>query len=122
MGDTPAGPAGTGTPVQSGVIAPRYEVYSEQYLHLVMSAQLKLSLKCFAIFVVILVGIPLVNFYLPAIANTRIWGFTLTWLFLGVLFYPLTWLIARIYVTRSLALEDEIIARATWDEGRVNGG
>ncbi len=121
MGDTPLG-TGSGTPANLGGTAPRYEVHSEQYLHLVMSAQLKLSLKCFAIFVVILVGVPLVNFYLPEIANTRIWGFTLTWLFLGVLFYPLTWIIARIYVSRSLALEDEIIARATWEEGRMNGG
>ena len=120
MSDVPTRISGKDVHPVSG--APRYEVHSEQYLHLVMSAQLKLSLKCFAVFVVILVGVPLVNFYLPDLVNARVWGFTISWLFLGVLFFPLTWLIARIYVTRSLALEDEISARAAWDEGRTTSG
>ncbi|MBE0466768.1 MAG: DUF485 domain-containing protein [Candidatus Desulforudis sp.] len=120
MSDIPTG--NTGEDIHTSPDGTRYEVHSEQYLHLVMSKQLKLSLKCFAVFVIILVGVPLANFYLPQIMNYRIWGFTFTWLFLGVLFYPLTWLIARIYVTRSLALEHDISTRATWEEGSVHHG
>jgi uncharacterized membrane protein (DUF485 family) len=120
MRDIPAGTTEMGVHPAPG--GPRYDVHSEQYLRLVMSAQLKLSLKCFAVFVIILLGVPLVNYYLPEIVNMRVWGFTLSWLFLGVLFYPLTWLIARIYVTRSLALEGEISARAAREEGMAHHG
>lgn len=87
------------------------DVHSEQYLNVVMMTQLRLSLKLSVIFVVILLGLPLANFYLPEIMNIRILGLTATWLFLGVLFYPLTWLIAKIYVSESLAMEHEI---ASW--------
>ena len=37
---------------------------------------------------------PLVNAFLPEIAQARIGGFSATWLFLGVLFYPITWLLS----------------------------
>ena len=36
----------------------------------------------------------------------RVGGFTLTWLVLGVLFFPFVWIIARIFITRSMALEE----------------
>lgn len=88
------------------------DVQSEEYLSLIMVQQLRLSLVLFAVFFVILFGLPLVNFYYPALANTRVWGFTLSWLFLGVIFYPLTWLVAYIYVKRSLSLEHSIAQRA----------
>ncbi|RJX17746.1 MAG: DUF485 domain-containing protein [Desulforudis sp.] len=90
------------------------DVHSEQYLNVVMVTQLRLSLKLSAIFVAILLGLPLANFYFPEIMNTRILGFTATWLFLGVLFYPLTWLIAKIYISKSLAMEHEIASWAMW--------
>jgi len=73
-----------------------------------MLKQLRLSLALFSVFVVILLGLPLVNFYFPAFANTHIWGFTGSWFFLGVLFYPLTWVVAYIYVKLSLDLEHSI--------------
>ena len=39
----------------------------------------------------------------------RVGGFTLTWLILGVLFFPYVWIIARYFITRSMALEkDEV--------------
>ena len=66
-----------------------------------------------------LLGLPLANFYLPEIMNTRVFGFTATWLFLGVFFYPLTWVIAKIYISKSLAMEQEI---ASWAIQNGNGG
>lgn len=35
----------------------------------------------------------------------RVGGFTLTWLILGVLFFPFVWAIAWIFIRRSIALE-----------------
>jgi hypothetical protein len=35
----------------------------------------------------------------------RVGGFTLSWLVLGVLFFPYVWIIARWFITRSMALE-----------------
>jgi hypothetical protein len=42
----------------------------------------------------------------------RVGGFTLTWLVLGVLFFPFVWIIARIFITRSMALEEAEVVRA----------
>jgi hypothetical protein len=40
---------------------------------------------------------------------TRIFGFTLSWFILGVLFFPLVWAIAWFFIRRSIALEEEEI-------------
>ena len=37
---------------------------------------------------------------------TRVLGFTLTWLILGVLFFPFVWVIAWVFIRRSIALEE----------------
>ena len=39
-------------------------------------------------------------------------GFTLTWLILGVLFFPFVWIIARIFITRSMILEESEVEYA----------
>jgi hypothetical protein len=39
--------------------------------------------------------------------STRVGGFTLTWLILGVLFFPFVWAIAYYFIKRSIALEQE---------------
>jgi hypothetical protein len=38
---------------------------------------------------------------------TRVFGFTLTWLMLGVLFFPAVWCISWFFIRRSIALEDD---------------
>lgn len=79
-----------------------------EILRLIMRRQASLSLKIAAVFVLLLLGLPLVNLYLPDLAGTRIGGFTLTWLFLGVLFYPITWLLSATFVKRSNEIETEL--------------
>jgi uncharacterized membrane protein (DUF485 family) len=37
---------------------------------------------------------------------TRVAGFTLSWLILGVLFFPFVWIISYIFIKRSLRLEE----------------
>jgi uncharacterized membrane protein (DUF485 family) len=40
---------------------------------------------------------------------TRVAGFTLSWLILGVLFFPFVWIISYVFIRRSLQLEaDEV--------------
>ncbi|MHB8171293.1 MAG: DUF485 domain-containing protein [Thermincolia bacterium] len=99
--------------VYAGAKEKKMDMHSEEYLQKLMSGQLKLSLSLFSIFVIIVVGLPAANFYAPEIMNTRIFGFTFSWLFLGVLFYPITWIIAWVYVKKSIAFEEDA---ATWVE------
>ena len=38
---------------------------------------------------------------------TRVAGFTLTWLILGVLFFPAVWAISFVFIKRSIWLEED---------------
>jgi uncharacterized membrane protein (DUF485 family) len=75
--------------------------------HAVMRRQASLSLRVTAIFVVMLFGLPLVNDFMPHLANASVMGFTLSWLFLGVLFYPITWLLSSYFIRESNRIEAE---------------
>ena len=50
---------------------------------------------------------PLLNYFAPALMATRVAGFTLSWLILGVLFFPFVWIISYIFIKRSLRLEED---------------
>lgn len=80
-----------------------------------MSRQLRLSISCAAAFLVALLGLPLCNYFAPEFMAQRIGGFTLTWLLLGVLFFPLVWIISVFFIRRSIDLENaevrEVAAR-----------
>ncbi|HRG55438.1 MAG TPA: DUF485 domain-containing protein [Lacunisphaera sp.] len=82
-------------------------VHSEEFLRLLMHRQLKLSVACAATFLVALLGLPLLNYFAPALMATRVAGFTLSWLILGVLFFPFVWIISWRFIKRSIALEDD---------------
>ncbi|MFM7321141.1 MAG: hypothetical protein ACKO5K_06410, partial [Armatimonadota bacterium] len=87
-------------------------------LHRVTVRQARLSLGIGAVFLGALLGVPLLNWLAPQIAALRLGGFTLTWLILGVLFYPLTWALSALFIRKSNELEDAI-AR---DESVRGGG
>ncbi len=74
-----------------------------------MKKQLRLSLAVAVVFIAVLVGLPLLNLYRPQIAKTDVGGFSLTWLILGVLFYPLTWLLSTLFVKGSERIEEKIV-------------
>lgn len=82
-------------------------VHSEEFLHTLMRRQLKLSIACALSFLVVLLGLPLANYFAPALMATRIGGFTLTWLVLGVLFFPAVWAVSWIFIRRSIWLEED---------------
>ena len=82
-------------------------VHSEEFLRTLMRRQLKLSIACAATFLVGLIGLPLLNYYAPALMATRVAGFTLSWLLLGVLCFPLVWVISFYFIRRSIWLEQD---------------
>jgi uncharacterized membrane protein (DUF485 family) len=86
---------------------PHDRVHSEEFLHSLMRRQLKLSIACAATFLVALIGLPLLNYFAPALMATRVAGFTLSWLILGVLFFPFVWIISWCFIRRSIALEQD---------------
>jgi uncharacterized membrane protein (DUF485 family) len=91
-----------------GVKAPeKVDMHSEAFLHSLMRKQLRLSVACAVAFLVVLFGLPLANYFLPELMATRILGFTLSWLILGIGFFPAVWVIAWIFIQRSIALEEE---------------
>jgi uncharacterized membrane protein (DUF485 family) len=84
-------------------------IHSEEFLHGLMKRQLKLSITCAAAFLILLLGLPLANYFAPELMARRVGGFTLSWLILGVLFFPYVWIIAKFFINRSMALEaDEV--------------
>ena len=87
--------------------APDDAIHSESFLHLLMRRQLRLSTICAGTFLVVLLGMPLANYFAPAFMATRVAGFTLSWLILGVLFFPFVWIISWLFIRRSIALEED---------------
>jgi uncharacterized membrane protein (DUF485 family) len=100
--------------------SPQDRVHSEEFLHTLMRRQLKLSVACAAAFLVVLLGLPLANYFAPQLMATRIAGFTLSWLLLGVLFFPAVWGISWFFIRRSIWLEKDEVASV--EAGRKEAG
>jgi len=81
-------------------------IHSEEFLSGLIRRQLRLSISCAAAFLILLVGLPLLNYLAPDFMAQRVGGFTLSWLVLGVLFFPYVWIIAKWFIVRSIALEN----------------
>ncbi len=75
----------------------------------VMQRQGKLSLRIAAIFLILLLGLPLFNYFFPNQAGHSVLGFTASWLFLGILFYPITWLLSWLFISKSDRIEAECV-------------
>jgi uncharacterized membrane protein (DUF485 family) len=93
------------------------DIHSEAFLHSLMRKQLKLSIACALAFLVVLLGLPLANYFLPELMATRVFGFTLTWFLLGIGFFPAVWLISFVFIRRSIRLEEEEVAEVKRGEG-----
>jgi uncharacterized membrane protein (DUF485 family) len=95
---------------------------ADALLGAMMRRQARLSVGVALIFLVLVLGLPLVNFFLVPVAQARIAGFSATWLFLGLLFYPITWLLSAYFVRASEAVEHETAALASGGAGTQEGG
>ncbi|BCU78996.1 DUF485 domain-containing protein [Luteolibacter sp. LG18] len=82
-------------------------IHSEEFLRQLMRRQLRLSIACAVTFGGVLLALPLVNYFAPDLMATRVGGFTLSWLILGILFFPFVWVISYTFIRRSLALEKQ---------------
>jgi uncharacterized membrane protein (DUF485 family) len=87
--------------------APLSDVDHERLAKLVMRRQGALSLRGAVVFLAMLLGLPLVNAFLPDLANAPVLGFTASWLFLGVLSFPITVLLSAYFVRESDRIEAE---------------
>ena len=92
------------------------DMHSEEFLHSLMRKQLRLSIVCAATFMVVLLALPLANYFFPDVMATRVFGFTLTWFILGVLFFPFVWIIAWLFIRRSIALEESEVREVAGTE------
>jgi uncharacterized membrane protein (DUF485 family) len=86
-------------------------VHSESFLRSLMRRQLSLSISCAVTFLGALLGLPLFNYFAPELMAKRVGYFTLSWLVVGVLFFPFVWIISYIFIKRSIALEDDEVAQ-----------
>jgi len=100
----------TARPMKSPSPENKFDMHSEEFLHALMRKQLKLSIACALAFLVVLLGLPLANYFWPELMATRIFGFTLTWFLLGIGFFPAVWTISFYFIRRSIALENEEVA------------
>ena len=96
---------------------PKTDLHSEEFLHRLMRRQLRLSIACATTFLIALLGLPLLNYFFPELMAVRVFGFTLTWLILGVLFFPLVWVISWLFIRKSIALEDAEAADVAGEKG-----
>jgi len=87
-------------------------IHSEAFLRQLMRRQLKLSITCATAFLILLFGLPLLNYFAAEAMAQRVGGFTLSWLILGVLFFPYVWVIAKLFINRSIALENDEVRNA----------
>jgi uncharacterized membrane protein (DUF485 family) len=97
-------------PLPSSPASASDAIHSEAFLAALMRRQLALSISCAVAFLVGLIGLPLLNYFAPAFMAQRVGGFTLTWLILGVLFFPYVWIISYTFIRRSLRLEASEVA------------
>ena len=97
------------------------ERHSDARLRSMMRKQLKLSITCAAAFLVVLLGLPLANYFFPEFMATRFLGFTLTWFLLGIGFFPGVWVIAFYFIRRSIRLEEEEVAEVVKSESEKAG-
>jgi uncharacterized membrane protein (DUF485 family) len=91
------------------------DMHSEAFLHSLMRKQLKLSITCALSFLLVVLGLPLANYFAPELMATRLFGFTLTWFFLGIGFFPAVWCISFYFIKRSIAMENEEVAEVKPD-------
>ena len=98
---------------------PYRDIHSEAFLHRLMRRQLVLSILCASAFLVALVGLPLLNYLTPELMSRRVAGFTLSWLVLGVLFFPFVWAIAWVFIGRSIRLETQEVDEVRGASSRI---
>jgi uncharacterized membrane-anchored protein len=79
------------------------------YLDGLMRAQLRLSLIVVGLAVVGIGGFPLLLLAFPATRSLTVGGLPFPWLVLGILVYPVAWVLARWYVRAAERVESDFM-------------
>ena len=91
---------------------PPIDIHTDEFLFSLMKKQLQLSISCAVAFLVVLLGLPLANYFLPELMNSDVFGFTLSWFVLGILLFPFVWVISFVFIKKSIALEEQEVKEA----------
>ena len=81
--------------------------YGEILLEDLMRRQLRLGISVAAVFLVSLLGLPLMNLGFPGLVQMHVLGLPMSWLALAILVYPFVWVLACYFVSTSRKYEDE---------------
>lgn len=81
--------------------------YGAVFLNDLIKRQRALSLSVAITFLIIILSFPLLNFFLQSLVAFKIFGFEISWLFLGILIYPLIWGLAFYFVSTADKYEEE---------------
>jgi uncharacterized membrane protein (DUF485 family) len=87
-----------------------------------MRRQGALGLRVAAVFLAVLIGLPLFNQYYPKAATTPVAGYTLTWLLLGIAIFPVTWLLSAYFIRESDRIEAEASVAALGSTAALSMG
>ncbi|MHB0975836.1 MAG: DUF485 domain-containing protein [Candidatus Aquicultorales bacterium] len=88
------------------------DIHSQEFLSMLMRRQLTLSMSLASVFVAIILGVPILNLYLPDVMNAPFLGFSFSWFFLGFMVFPVLCVLAWVFVKQSNAFEDEAVMLA----------
>lgn len=83
--------------------------YGEIFLADLIRRQRRLALSVAGVFLALLCSLPLLNLLLPRLADLPILGLPLAWVLLGILVYPLLWVLGWYFTTTAATLEDEFV-------------
>ncbi len=114
-----AGPAADAAVAQPGAGRSDRELAS-----LLMRRQAALSIRSAAVFLIVILGVPLVNHFARDLGQTPVLGFPASWFLLGLLFYPITWALSTYFVKASEAreAEDAAFIRSERPDSEKNNG
>jgi hypothetical protein len=87
--------------------APAPHLTDPQLTGRLMRQQAGLGLRVAAVFLILILGMPLLNALAPDFTRQQIMGFPLYWFVLGLAFYPVSWALSVYFVKASEKLEHE---------------
>jgi uncharacterized membrane protein (DUF485 family) len=81
--------------------------YGTIFLNELIKRQRALSMSVAFIFLILIFSFPLLSFLGPELVSMQIFGMPANWLLLGVMIYPLVWLLAFFFVNTADKYEDD---------------
>lgn len=103
--------------VRPGYGGPRPSALDEDRLRQLIRVQWRAALVAAGVLTLLLGSLPLVFAFAPSVAAARLDGVGIAWVLLGVLAYPVLYLIGRWYVARAEANEARFAAPADPGDG-----